>query len=58
MAGRTCKPDSDLKRLWQVLLPNTPFPACGTPETPDATADHSAASVVRPSDEWRSIRSK
>jgi hypothetical protein len=48
MANRPCKPDADLKRLWQVLLPSTPFPACGAPETPgktekfDSAADHAA----------------
>jgi hypothetical protein len=29
MIGRPCKPDDDLKGLWQKLL-GTPFPACGT----------------------------
>jgi hypothetical protein len=51
MASRPCKPDADLKRLWQVLLPSTPFPACGAPEKPekpekpgkfDSAADHAA----------------
>jgi hypothetical protein len=42
MAGRPCKPDADLKQLWQVLLPNTPFPACGVPEKLDSAADHAA----------------
>jgi hypothetical protein len=48
MASRPCKPDADLKRLWQVLLPSTPFPACGAPEKPekpekfDFAADHTA----------------
>ncbi len=32
MADRPCKPDADAKRLWQLLLPDTPFPACGTQE--------------------------
>jgi hypothetical protein len=30
MANRPCKPDADIKRLWQTLLPGTPMPACGT----------------------------
>jgi hypothetical protein len=48
MASRPCKPDADLKHLWQVLLPSTPFPACGAPEKPekpekfDSAADHAA----------------
>jgi hypothetical protein len=32
MASRPCKPSSDTKDLWQWLLPQTPFPACGTGE--------------------------
>jgi hypothetical protein len=34
MAGRPCNPDSDLKRLWQTLLPGTPFPQCGARSEP------------------------
>lgn len=29
MANRPCKPDADTKRLWQMLMPGTPMPACG-----------------------------
>jgi hypothetical protein len=36
MIGRPCKPDADLKRLWQMLMPGTHFPACGMPENHDA----------------------
>jgi len=32
MASRPCQPAADLKRIWQTLLPGTPFPACGTPD--------------------------
>jgi hypothetical protein len=35
MAGRPCRPDADFKRLWQLLLPGTQFPACGVPESAD-----------------------
>jgi hypothetical protein len=35
MANRPCKPDADMKRLWQTLLPGTPMPACGTGEADD-----------------------
>jgi len=38
MAGRPCRPDADFERLWRLLLPGTPFPACGTPESSDAAA--------------------
>jgi hypothetical protein len=39
MANRPCKPDADLKRLWRMLLPNVPFPACGAPEKFDSAVD-------------------
>jgi hypothetical protein len=41
MASRPCKPDADLKRLWRMLLPNTPFPACGALENLNSAADRS-----------------
>ena len=37
MANRPCKPDADVKRIWQLLLPDTAFPACGTQEDAGAT---------------------
>jgi hypothetical protein len=43
MTGRPCKPDADLKKLWQLLLPGTSFPACGVPEKSAAAADDPAA---------------
>lgn len=30
MTNRPCNPDSDLKRLWQMMMPGTPMPSCGT----------------------------
>ena len=36
MAARPCKPGADMKGLWRLLLPDTPFPACGAPESTDA----------------------
>ena len=30
MANRPCKPNADVKRIWQLLMPDTAFPACGT----------------------------
>jgi len=36
MTGRPCKPSADVKRIWQLLLPDTPFPACGTQAKADA----------------------
>jgi hypothetical protein len=35
MANRPCKPDADMKRLWQTLLPGTPMPTCGTGKDQD-----------------------
>jgi hypothetical protein len=32
MTGRPCRPSADLKGIWQFLLPDTAFPACGTAE--------------------------
>ena len=29
MPQRPCKPDADMKRLWQTLLPGLAMPACG-----------------------------
>jgi hypothetical protein len=40
MVGRPCNPNSDLKRLWQFLLADAPFPQCGSPaETGTAGCD-------------------
>ncbi|MGC1777162.1 MAG: hypothetical protein WBB34_04395 [Xanthobacteraceae bacterium] len=38
MTGRPCKPGEDLKGLWRMLLPGTPFPVCGVSEPADAAA--------------------
>jgi hypothetical protein len=43
MAGRPCKPSADVKHIWQLLLPDTPFPACGTQEKAGADADENPA---------------
>jgi hypothetical protein len=40
MVNRPCKPDADLKWLWQLML-GTPFPACGTGENSDAAPGES-----------------
>jgi hypothetical protein len=29
MSERPCRPDADVKWLWQTLLPDTPLPTCG-----------------------------
>ena len=41
MANRPCKPDADVKRIWQWLLPDAAFPACGT-KTNAAAGDNGA----------------
>jgi hypothetical protein len=47
MADRPCTPDRDTKRLWQIFLPDTPFPACGDPRARDSVADEAVASSAR-----------
>jgi hypothetical protein len=53
MANRPCRADADLKRIWQLLLPDTPFPACGAQENADADASESAAPLTRADAEAR-----
>jgi len=36
VAERPCKPGADVKRIWHLLLPDMPFPACGTQDKADA----------------------
>jgi hypothetical protein len=45
MANRPCRADADVKRIWQLLLPDTPFPACGVPQDTDMAASESAGPV-------------
>ena len=51
MTNRPCKPDADVKRIWQLLLPGTAFPACGTQE--DAAKGGDAAPVNETRDDAR-----
>ena len=53
MANRPCKPDADVKRIWQLLLPDTPFPACGARDNADADAGDNAAPPARDDAEAR-----
>jgi hypothetical protein len=49
MTGRPCNPNSDLKRLWQLLLPGTPMPQCGMPpETGAASRDDALLAPTQP----------
>jgi len=43
MANRPCKPGADVKQIWRMLLPDMPFPACGTQDDNAADARDSAA---------------
>jgi hypothetical protein len=47
MANRPCRADADLKRIWQLLLPDTPFPACNAQGNADADAGESTAPPTR-----------
>jgi hypothetical protein len=50
MIERPCKPDADVQWLWQTLLPDTPFSACGTAN------DHSAGIVDEEPDRRAHVR--
>jgi len=43
MAQRPCKPDGDLKKLWQALMPGTPMPACGVADSETTGTDQEDA---------------
>jgi hypothetical protein len=43
MAARPCKPDGDLKKLWQTLMPGVAMPSCGTDEDDAPAARDNAA---------------
>jgi hypothetical protein len=47
MTNRPCKPDSDLRGIWQMLLPDVPFPACGVPNAEYPTDSVSTTSGDR-----------
>ena len=53
MANRPCKPDAGVKRIWQLLLPGTAFPACGTQEDAAKCGDAAPASEAREDAEAR-----
>jgi hypothetical protein len=48
MANRPCNPDADMKRLWQLLLPGTPVPACGVSGDGEPGRAHEAGPSGRP----------
>jgi len=47
MAKRPCRTNTDLKRIWQLLLPDLPLPACGTEEKAGAATDENAPPLAR-----------
>jgi hypothetical protein len=53
MATRPCKPGADVKQIWQLLLPDTPFPACGTQQNTGADASERAPAREPPTQEKR-----
>lgn len=56
MATRPCRPNIDLKGIWQFLLPDTPFPGCATADDSDAEVSARPAAAMREdSDARRSL---
>jgi hypothetical protein len=47
MANRPCKADAGVTRIWQLLLPGTAFPACGTQEDAAKGGNAAPASEAR-----------
>jgi hypothetical protein len=47
MKNRPCKIDADLNGIWQMLLPDVPFPACGVPNAERLTDSKSTTSGDR-----------
>jgi hypothetical protein len=47
MANRPCRTDADLKKIWRLLLPGTPLPACDAPENSAGDA-HEDTTPSRP----------
>jgi hypothetical protein len=59
MANRPCKPDGDLKKLWQMLMPGVAMPVCGTggdaaPPENETTESESAKSEAAKSESTKS----
>ena len=42
MVERPCRTNSDLKHIWQWLLPDTPLPTCGTNRKDEDTCKDAA----------------
>ena len=51
MTGRPCRPDSDFKRLWRMMLPGMSFPACGVSLETDAASAEPAVGEAPAGDE-------
>jgi len=51
MTGRPCRPGSDLRGLWRLLLPGTAFPACGVAENSATGTSERTASAENPRDD-------
>jgi hypothetical protein len=56
MAHRPCRTDTDLKKIWRLLLPGTPLPACDSSEVSAGAArpeTHQDAKPSRPDEDPR-----
>jgi hypothetical protein len=51
MAERHCKPDADLKWLWQTLVPDMALPLCGMPKKSVGASGESVRPETNPRDE-------
>ena len=50
MPTRACRPDADLRWLWQTLLPDMPIPTCGAPANADAAKPQADAARPKPNE--------
>jgi len=51
MPNRPCRPDADLRWIWQTLLPDTPFPTCGAATDAAKPRANEQADTPRPNAE-------
>jgi hypothetical protein len=49
MPNRPCKPDADMKKMWQTLLPGVAMPSCGTGAADDDAKREPAKEREEPS---------
>jgi len=56
MPYRTCRPSVDLKQIWQLLLPDMPFPACAVAADTEKVAREKNALLMEPRDDAEARR--